>query len=194
MVATAGIALAQDYWLGQVNNGWSTGCDMTGTLCNWSTDNPPMPTDDVVIYSGGYDFVILNTSATIDSLQLGGAINGFYSELNDYGIASTLTITNALTIGATGVLVLNSAGSSVSASSIVNNGSVNIYGGTLNLTNQPGGITDVVAGSGYLITGTFTAGLNSAFANLTRIEGVVGLVRPKRHDHPERWHSHPRAC
>jgi hypothetical protein len=85
-----------------------------------------MPTDDVVIYSGGYDFVILNTSATIDSLQLGGAINGFYSELNDYGIASTLTITNALTIGATGVLVLNSAGSSVSASSIVNNGSVNM--------------------------------------------------------------------
>ena len=47
---------------------------------------------------------------------------------------------------------------------------------TLNLTNQPSGITDAVAGSQYSIGGTFTAGLNNAFANLTDIEGGVNLI------------------
>ena len=53
-----------------------------------------------------------------------------------------------------------------------NSGGVTVAtGATLNLTGQPGGITDVVAGSGFGIAGSFTAGANSAFANLTSIEG-----------------------
>ena len=57
-----------------------------------------------------------------------------------------------------------------------NSGGVTVAtGATLNLTGQPGGITDVVAGSGFGIAGSFTAGANSAFANLTSIEGSVTL-------------------
>ena len=53
-----------------------------------------------------------------------------------------------------------------------NTGAVSVgTGASLNLTNQPNGITDVVAGSVFSIAGSFTAGANSAFANLTSIEG-----------------------
>ena len=55
-----------DYWLGGTGN-WNGG--------QWSTGNPPIPTDDVVIYSGvADDLVTMNFgSTTIASLTLGGA-------------------------------------------------------------------------------------------------------------------------
>ncbi len=61
-------------------------------------------------------------------------------------------------------------------STLNNTGAVGVVtGASLNLTSQPDGITDVVAGSSFSIAGSFTAGLNSAFANLTSIEGQVQL-------------------
>src|SRR4029077_3340160 len=58
----------------------------------------------------------------------------------------------------------------------VNNGAVTINNGaTLNLTNQPNGITDVVAGSNLTVAGTFKAGANNALAKLNSIEGALAL-------------------
>ena len=61
---------------------------------------------------------------------------------------------------------------------LVNNGSLFIGGGaTLNLTNSFS-VTDVPSGVSYQIDGTFNAGPNNAFANLTSIEGAVILGQP----------------
>ena len=48
-------------------------------------------------------------TTTINSLTLGGASNGFTSELTDGGITQTLNITTFLTVGQTGQLILSGA-------------------------------------------------------------------------------------
>jgi hypothetical protein len=88
--------------------------------------------------------------------------------------SNTLSITGNLTNS--GSFSLTAAGDMATAATLNNSGGVYVgSGASLNLSNQPGGITDVVAGSSFGIAGSFTAGLNSAFANLTSIEGQVTL-------------------
>jgi hypothetical protein len=229
-----------------------------------------------VIYSGGNDTVTLDMgTTTISSLTLGGAYNGYTSELTDAGTARVLNLTNALTIGQNGELYFY-GGSSITAGAdssnagtiylysgstlningnfnnsnlayavdggsvinitgnLANSGQFYEYGGgtaniggnvtnndelntsqgtlniagmltnnstfqvsnsgvvtvgtlvnnstvsvdassTLNLTNQPGGITDVASGTSYSIAGSFTAGANNAFYQLNSVEGQVYL-------------------
>ena len=110
MVATGGIGVAQNNWIGP-----------NGTVGNWSdplnwSAGVPISTDDVIIYSGGYDYVYLDPgSATINSLTLGGADNGTsWSFLTDNGIAQNLSINQGLTVGQTGFLYLT-GGSTVTA-------------------------------------------------------------------------------
>ncbi len=138
----------------------------------------PDATSDVTIYSGGNDLVTLDVgSTTIESLTLGGINNGFTSELTDGGTAQTLTITNGLTIGATGYLNLTGA-STVTAATMSNSGQVYIGpGATINLTSQPGGIQDVPLNSSWQVYGNFELGgvANTGFTNLTTVEGTVDL-------------------
>jgi hypothetical protein len=93
-VLTLTSAYAQDDWNGGTGN-WSNGSD-------WSA-GVPGATSDVTIYSGGNDTVTLDTNPTINSLTLGGASNGTTSELTGAGVTQTLMITNAMTIGQTGL-------------------------------------------------------------------------------------------
>ena len=170
LALATGIASAQDNWLGGTGN-WSDGA-------NWSAGLPG-PTSDVVIYSGGVDAVMLDVSSTINSLTLGGITN--FSFLTDDGEGGlTLAISNGLTLGQTGNLDLY--GSTTASAGTLNNGGIVFVGGgvALNLTNQPGGITDVVAGSSYYIYGTFNAGTNNAFYQLTSVEGNLGLYQNGR--------------
>lgn len=155
---------------------WNGGTGNWSNAGNWSTGSPG-PTNDVTIYSGGNDLVTLDVgSTTVNSLTLGGGGNGTTSELTDGGVAQTLAITSGLTVGQTGFLNLLGS-TTVSAGTLNNSGDVYVFpGATLNLTNQPSGITDVVVGSIFLIYGNFTAGSNSAFANLNSIEGHLLLV------------------
>ncbi len=48
-------------------------------------------------------------------------------------------------------------------------------GGSLNLADQPDGITDIPEGAGLSVEGSFTTGSNSALANLGSIEGALTL-------------------
>jgi hypothetical protein len=181
-------AFAQNNWNGGYGGYWSNGANWTGGL--------PGPADNVVIYNfdNYYDLVYLDTSPTINSLQIGGAPNGYYSILQDNGTAETLTITNALNIGQTGYLRLYygtavTAGASSSSAgdlelyngsslavtgTFTNTGYLNVGAGS-SLTSTGSGVTDVVAGSNYNISGTFTAGGVSAFNNLNSIEGQLYL-------------------
>ena len=135
--------------------------------------------------SGGGDVATLGglaNSGTVlvedgSRLQVNGSVNNSGTlAMGTYGGGDTLTITGGLTNS--GSFSLNASGDSASMQTLTNTGSVTVGSGTsLNLTNQPGGITDVVAGSSYSIAGSFTAGVaNNAFANLTSIEGSVALL------------------
>ena len=118
-----------DLWLGGTGN-WSNGA-------KWSI-GVPTPPDNVIIYSGGNDLVTLNVgNSTISSLAVGGPTNGFTSELTDGGIAQTLTIANGLTIGQQGILNFTGNGSSISAATVTNDGSVTIGKGATLEPDQP---------------------------------------------------------
>lgn len=171
VVATAGITLAQDNWLGGTGN-WSNGGF-------WSAGEPNAGSD-VVIYSGGNDHVTLDVGATtINSLTLGGASNGYTSELTDGGIAQTLSITNSLTVGQNGELILSGRsnlgagtltvasggyfnaqnGSTVTINGAVNNAG-NLYTGYLSGGGNTLSITGTLTnqGGGQFLLGAFGSG------------------------------------
>ena len=160
LVATAGCALSQDNWLGGTGN-WSNGA-------LWST-GVPLPGNDVLIYSGGSDYVTLDVNASIKSLMLGGAYNGFTSELTDSGSPRDLTIAGALNLDQTGDLNL-SGGSTVSVGAnstiagiiFVSSSSTLSFAGNV---DNPGSI--VIPSYGAVaavnISGTLTNEINSGF-------------------------------
>jgi hypothetical protein len=88
----------------------------------------------------------------------------------------TLTINGTLT-NSGGVFELLGNGDVANVGTLVNgNDNVEVStGATLNLTNQPTGITDVVAGSYFFLAGTFNAGPNNGFHQLTSVEGNLIL-------------------
>ena len=93
--------------------------------------------------------------------------------------ANLLTVTGSYTNNAGGYLnigAFNDTADVVSVATLTNNGRITIgEKSTLNLTRQPDGVTDVVAGSEVDLYGTFTAGTANAFAKLASVEGVLYL-------------------
>ena len=72
----------------------------------------------------------------------------------------------------TGLVSLYGSSDLANASTLTNNGEISLgTGSRLNLTNQPGGITDIPANTGFALGGSFTAGSASALATLSNIEG-----------------------
>ena len=155
---------------------WNGGTGFWSNGPQWSI-GVPQPAFDVIIYSGGSDLVTMDVgSSTVNSLAVGGAINGHTSELTDGGVAQTLSITNGLSVGQQGILDFTGIGSSITAATVSNNGSVTIgHGATLNLTGQPLGVTNVLAGASWTIGGNFEVGgvANTGFANLSSVSGSV---------------------
>jgi len=155
---------------------WNGGTGVWSNGPQWSI-GVPQPPFDVIIYSGGNDLVTLNVgSSTVNSLAVGGASNGHTSELTDGGTAQTLSITNGLSVGQQGILSFTGTGSTITAATVSNNGSVTIgHGATLNLTGQPLGVTSVLAGASWTIGGNFEVGgvANTGFANLSSVSGSV---------------------
>src|SRR5271165_377560 len=149
-------AHAQDSWQGSYGGFWSNGG-------NW-TIGLPTSADNVVIYTGANDLVYLDVSPTVNSLTLGGAYNGYTSELSDNSIARMLTISQALTINPSGSLVLTGGSNVTIGTDFVNAGFVSTnsffsIGG--NFDNQG----TAYLGGGISATGTFTteAGAYSDF-------------------------------
>jgi fibronectin-binding autotransporter adhesin len=171
--------------LGPLNDFWNGGTGVWSNGSQWSLGTSPGINNNAFIYSGGNDLVTLDIgSGSVNQLSVGGASNGFTSELTDGRTAQNLTIIQGLSVGANGFLDLTGA-STVTAATMGNSGHVFVgTGATLSLTSQPAGITDAVAGSQFDLWGTFTAGAANGFAQLNSIEGAVNLFGQNFTDTP----------
>src|SRR5208337_2208097 len=119
------------------------------------------------------------------TLKITGNVNnsGNLYTGNYYGGNNTITITGGLTNS--GDFFLERSGDVANVATLTNTGYTSVAtGATLNLTGQPNGITDAVAGSRFDLAGTFNAGGNSGFANLNSVEGTVNLYGQSFTDTP----------
>jgi fibronectin-binding autotransporter adhesin len=101
------------------------------------------------------------------------------NSLNFKGPTSTLTVNGNLTNNPGAIFFVgenNNTTDVANLQTLVNDGFASIgAGATLNLTNQPNGITDVVAGSELDVAGTLKAGGANGLAKLGSVEGVLRL-------------------
>ena len=137
---------------------WNGGSGNWSDAGNWSGGEPG-PTNDVTINSGNYDTVTLDTNATINSLTLGGAVNGTPSQLIEDGVARNLTIAGSLTIDVAGLLYLDYGSSITAGADSTNSGNINLGNGSLSITGNllNLGITNIGSASSQLnVTGTLT--------------------------------------
>ena len=143
--------------------------------------------NDLTVGSGGYMSFTGGTTVTVG----GNASNAYYVLLyngSTLSIAGDFTnnyvaeaVNGASVINVGGTLTNNldfyEEGGAATIGKLVNNSFFYIgTGASVNLTNQPGGITDIGASSTYQIFGGFTAGANSAFNSLQSIEGTLYLA------------------
>ncbi len=88
----------------------------------------------------------------------------------------SLTIGGTLTNPSAGTFYVVGAGDVANVGQLVSTGRVVVASGaTLNLTDEPQGLTTILDGAIYDIAGAFTANGNSALAHLTDLEGFVTL-------------------
>ena len=96
---------------------------------------------------------------------------------NGGGAANTITVTGTFTNNSGATTHIGYFGDTadvMNVGTLGNNGFLYIdTGATLNLTNQPNGVTDVVAGSELDVYGTFKAGTANGLAKLASVEGAL---------------------
>ena len=132
-------------------------------------------TTPLTISNTGFLDIQSGSSFSVASITNSGTV------ATDYyccGSGSSLTVSGTFTNNGNFYVGTNNvpADDTDSVGILVNNGLLQVGpGSTLNLTNQPSGITDVGAGSTILLYGSFKAGSNSALANLASIEGTLEL-------------------
>ena len=142
--------------------------------------------NNVTVVTPQNGVLVVNSSGLLDvdgyipvstRLLVNGDVNNFGTISTGIGSGgNTLTIVGTLTNNSSGKLSLLSSGDVANVGILVNNANVLVgNGATLNLTNQPIGITDVVAGSTFDLAGTFNAGSNNGFYQLTGVEGNLIL-------------------
>ena len=165
---------------------------MTSTLIGDGNAHTLTIAGSLTVNDSGYlqllnDTVTASTatnSGTIDvssgsTLQINGNFTNNSGALLSSGFlasggGNTINITGTFTNVFGGTLYVLGSGDVANIGQLANQGDLVVgTGTTLNLTNQPNGITDVAAGSDYEVYGTFTAGGNPALAGLTTVEGTV---------------------
>ena len=114
----------------------------------------------------------------VESLQVVGDVSnsGIFATSYYGGGNGALTVNNTLTNNVGGTFGPYGNLDVASVGALNNSGTVHVgTGATLNLTNQPAGITDVVAGSSFDLAGTFNAGANNGFYQLANVDGTLIL-------------------
>ncbi len=139
-------------------------------------------TGSVTVNQTGQLFVGYGSAFSVEGNLTNSGLAGTDYELVD-STPSSLTVTGTFTNNAGASLYIGGVGTTGGVDSVgtlVNNGFLQIgfenTGSTLDLTNQPNGITDVVKGSTIELSGTIKAGANNGLANLASIEGTLDLT------------------
>ncbi len=113
------------------------------------------------------------------TINVGGSMqNSSLVQLTAFGPGGDkLNVTGTFTNNLGAYLYIEGPNDTVNFGSLVNHGEIELGPGSiLNLTNQPGGITDIPGDAQYLLDGIVTAGGNNAFANLQTVEGRLYLL------------------
>src|SRR5208283_2812719 len=160
---------------------------ITGTLTNNSGGTfELLGAGDMASLGNGMSNAGLVDVDNSSKLQITGNVNnsGTLETSSYYGTGNnTITITGGLTNS--GDFFLRQNGDVANMATLTNTGYTSVAtGATLNLTSQPNGITDAVAGSRFDLLGTFNAGGNAGFANLNSVEGGVNLYGQSFTDTP----------
>ena len=162
------------------NSGFANLNSVEGTLNLYGQSFTITPGSGTLAVSstGQMDVDYNNVTTTGSNVTIVGNVNnsGFIATggFNGQQGPTMLTITGTLTNSSTGQFVVDGNSDQAFVGMLVNN--YNVYvspGATLTLTNQPGGVTDIVQGSIFDIAGTFKAGSNNGFAGLTSVEGSL---------------------
>ena len=121
-------------------------------------------------YGGGNTLTVNGGFTNSGTLYMYGLTQG--------GGADTLNVSGTLTNSAGATLYLNdNSGDVANIGTLSNSGNVHVgTGTTLNLTNQPKGITDVTLNSSLTLNGTLTAGTGNGLAKLASVEGTLILA------------------
>jgi gamma-glutamylcyclotransferase (GGCT)/AIG2-like uncharacterized protein YtfP len=140
------------------------------------TDTPG--TGTLTISSTGRLDLESSTNMTVSgSLTNSG---GLFTNAGADGGTNTLTVTGTFTNNAganTQLGVYTNSTDVMNVATLVNNGSLTIgTSATLNLTSQPNGITDIVAGSNLVVNGTLKAGTANGLAKLGSVEGSLTVA------------------
>ena len=119
-----------------------------------------------------------NTTLTVNgSFTNSGIVETNAQNQNVAGHPNTITVTGTFTNNSGAALTLgnfNDTADSMTVGSLSNSGVLTLNNGaTLNMTSQPNGITDVVAGSLLEVYGTLSAGSNNGLFKLGSVEGEL---------------------
>ena len=174
--------------------------DITG---NFNVKNSTTTTSALAKLTSVEGALTLNAAPTLTITPIGGTLTisntGTFSaeggmtlsltgNVNNSGVFETgfsggknlATVSGTFTNNSGAQLIVNGSGDVLNIHALSNSGTLNIgSGATLNITGGGNGVTDVVAGSTYDITGNFNvkngATTTSALAKLTSVEGTLTL-------------------
>lgn len=164
--------------------------EVVGTLnglnyLNQFTGGTLVLADQTISATPAFNSGAINVGGTLEldgtSLSINGNVanSGYVSTERNYSFLSSNTTDSFNVSGKfrnSGTFFMIQPGNSASFGSLANTGRFDFGGGTtVNLTNQPGGITDIPAGSEWTIDGAFNAGSQNALSNLQSIEGQIDI-------------------
>ncbi len=159
-------------------NGLAQLTTVAGTLnLNNGQTNAVTPSGGTLTINSGASVNLSDPAASTTTLSITGGVNNSGEVTTGFsGGTNTITVSGAFTNNAGADLYLEGSNDTVSVGSLTNSGSVSIgTGDTLNLTNQPNGITDIPQGSILTIDGSLKAGSANGLAQLGSVEGTLDL-------------------
>jgi len=163
------------------NNGFYKLASIEGELQLANGKSTADTVTTLTISSSGVLDIQSGTSFSVANITNSGNV---FTDYYCCGSGSSLTVSGTFTNNANANFYVGTnnvpANDTDSVGTLVNNGNVYVgTGSTLNLTNQPNGITDIGAGSLISNAGTISAGANNGFYELASIEGELQLANGK---------------
>jgi hypothetical protein len=159
-------------------NGLAKLTTVEGTIdLNNGQTNAVTPSGGTLTISSSGSVNLSDPIATTTTLSITGGVNNSGNVSTGFsGGANTVNVSGAFTNNAAANLSVDGSSDVVNVGTLTNSGNITIDAGAkLNMTNQPNGITDIVAGSSITLDGSLTAGSANGLGKLASVEGILEL-------------------